>query len=97
MKNNDYTLTFPAPAESLKDGFKMEWTEAGRRYRIYSNEEAAVWRVIRQRPKGTWEVIEEYDCLDAALETITSYKGPLMEEETAELYEIIRDTLDNRS
>ena len=92
MKNNDYTFDFPAPDESYKDVFNMVWYEAGRRYKIYSNEEAACWRVIRQRPKGTWEVIEEYDSLYSALYAISSYKGPC-EEETKELYGVIRQTL----
>ena len=92
MTNTDYTFDFPAPDESYKDVFNMVWFEAGRRYKIYSNEEASCWRIIRQRPKGTWEVIEEYDSLYNALYAISSYKGPC-EEETKELYEVIRETL----
>lgn len=92
MKNNDYTFDFPAPDESYKDVFNMVWTEAGRRYKIYSNEEASCWRLIRQRPSGVWEVIEEYDSLSSALEVISSYTGPC-EEQTMELYEVIRETL----
>jgi len=96
MTNTDYKFMFPTPDESCKDVFYMEWTEAGRRYKIYSNEEAACWRVIRQRPKGTWEVIEEYDTLYNALYAISSYKGPC-EEETKELYGVIRQTLASQS
>jgi hypothetical protein len=96
MTNTDYKFTFPAPDESCKDVFNMEWTEAGRRYKIYSNEEAACWRIIRQRPKGTWEVIEEYDTMYNALHAISCYKGPC-EEETKELYGVIRQTLASQS
>ena len=70
----------------------MEWTEAGRRYRLYPNHDATCWRVIRKRPKGTWETIEEYDTMYSALHAISCYKGPC-EEETKELYEVIRETL----
>lgn len=97
MRNNDYTFTFPQEHETLSV-FRMEWTEAGRRYRIFPVPEAGCWRIIKAREKGmVWDTIEEYDSLDATLESITSYRGPLAEEQTEELYQIIRETLANCS
>jgi hypothetical protein len=49
MKNTDYTLDFPAPDESYKDVFNMVWFEAGRRYKLYWNSDAAAWRIVRRK------------------------------------------------
>jgi hypothetical protein len=97
MKNTDYTLDFPAPDESYKDVFNMVWFEAGRRYKLYWNSDAAAWRIVRQREKGNlWETVEEYASLWWALQGISCYKGPC-EEETKELYGVIRQTLASQS
>ncbi len=71
----------------------MVWFEAGRRYKLYWNSDARCWRIIRLREKGNiWETVEEYASLWWAFQGISCYKGPC-EEETQELYEVIRDTL----
>jgi len=92
MKNTDYTFTFPTDSYDT-NSFMMDWYEGGRRYRLYFNEDARAWRIVRQREKGTiYETVEEYASLWWALQGISCYKGPC-EEETMELYEVIRETL----
>lgn len=92
MKNTDYTFTFPTDPKDIKD-FMMDWYEGGRRYRLYFNEDARSWRIVRQREKGTvYETVEEYASLWWAFQGISAYAGPC-EEQTMELYEVIRETL----
>jgi len=92
MKNTDYKFTFPTDSYDT-NSFMMDWYEGGRRYRLYFNEDARAWRIVRQREKGTiYETVEEYASLWWALQGISCYKGPC-EEETMELYEVIRETL----
>lgn len=92
MKNTDYAIAFPTDPKDPKE-FMMDWYEGGRRYRLYFNEDARSWRIIRQRGKGTlYETVEEYASLWWALQGISCYTGPC-EEETMELYGLIRQTL----
>lgn len=70
----------------------MNWYEGGRLYRLYFNEDARAWRIVRQRKSGVYETVEEYASLWWAFQGISCYKGPC-EEETMELFGVIRETL----
>ena len=92
MKNTDYTFTFPTDSKDT-NSFTMDWYEGGRRYRLYYNDDERAWRIIRQRENGRhYETVEVYASLWWAFQGISCYKGPC-EEETMELYEVIRETL----
>ena len=96
MKNTDYTFTFPTDSDDTKS-FMMDWYEGGRRYRLYFNDAPLPhnrgWHIIRQRDKGTtYETVEKYASLWWAFQGISCYKGPC-EEQTMELYEVLREIL----
>ena len=89
MKYNDYIIHFGAfPTID----FTMQWVEGGREYRLRKHVSANRWMVEKEDNNAEWQCIEHYDTLEEALTNISSYTGPC-EEETMELYGLIRQTL----
>jgi hypothetical protein len=88
MKYNDYTIYFGAfPTVN----FEMRWVEGGREYRLCKHVSDNQW-MVQKNGHDVYQTMERYDTLEEAFINISSYTGPC-EEETMELYGLIRQTL----
>jgi hypothetical protein len=88
MKYNDYTISFGAfPTVN----FSMRWVEGGREYRLCKHVSDNQW-MVQKNGHDVYQTMERYDTLEEAFINISSYTGPC-EEETMELYGLIRQTL----